>query len=207
MEEPGEARSPLPSHPGNTEFFPCGCGWGFWGCAGLQQAQADVGSEACGLVVSIPQERAGWAGREKPHPAALEAQCRLQVSVPTEGSAQGEMERKQGRPAAQTPPRTHPGAQAQAATGLSTPGSDPQPRGPLPLRQQEDLEPSAVEHRGPPAPGTDVPPPQPERPPPPPPAPAPARALEGEPDSGHELPPLQGEPALAPSQDPDARDD
>nr|XP_020767052.1 uncharacterized protein LOC110149055 [Odocoileus virginianus texanus] len=143
MEEPGEARSPLPSHPGNPEFFPCGCGWGFWGCAGLQQAQADVGSEACGLVVSIPQERAGWS---EPHPAAREAQCRLQVSVPTEGSAQGEMERKQGRPAAQTPPRTHPGAQSRAATGLSTPGSDPEPRGPNPLRQHEDLEPSAAEH-------------------------------------------------------------
>ena len=31
---------------------------------------------------------------------------------------------------------------------LSTPGSDPEPREPLPLRQQEDLEPSIAEHRG-----------------------------------------------------------
>ena len=63
---PGRAWPPLPSHPGNPEFFPCGCGRGFWGCAGLQQAQADVGSEACGLVVSIPQERAGWVEGESP---------------------------------------------------------------------------------------------------------------------------------------------
>ena len=31
---------------------------------------------------------------------------------------------------------------------LSTPSSDPEPREPLPLRQQEDLEPSTAEHRG-----------------------------------------------------------
>ena len=31
---------------------------------------------------------------------------------------------------------------------LSTPGSDPEPQEPLPLRQQEDLEPSTAEHRG-----------------------------------------------------------
>ena len=50
--------------------------------------------------------------------------------------------------AAQTPPRTHPRDQSQAATGLGTPSSDPEPREPLPLRQQEDLEPSTAEHRG-----------------------------------------------------------
>ncbi|XDC63661.1 hypothetical protein R6Z07M_014843 [Ovis aries] len=44
--------------------------------------------------------------------------------------------------------RTHPGAQSQAAMELSTPGSDPEPRETLPLRQQEDLEPSMAEHRG-----------------------------------------------------------
>ena len=60
-----------------------------------------------------------------------------------EGSAQLGMKRKQGRPAAQT----HPRAQSQAATELSTPGSDPEPREPLPLRQQEDLGPSTAEHR------------------------------------------------------------
>ena len=31
---------------------------------------------------------------------------------------------------------------------LSTAGSDPEPRETLPLRQQEDLEPSTAEHRG-----------------------------------------------------------
>ena len=58
---------------------------------------------------------------------------------------------------------------------------------------------------GPPAPDTDVPPPQREHPPPP--APAPARALAGEPESGDESPPLQGESALAPAQDPHSQDD
>ena len=70
------------------------------------------------------------------------------MSVPTEESAQLGMKRKQARPAAQTPPRTHPRDQSQAATGLGTPSSDPEPREPLPLRQQEDLEPSTAEHRG-----------------------------------------------------------
>ncbi|XP_043746149.1 uncharacterized protein LOC122685434 isoform X1 [Cervus elaphus] len=81
------------------------------------------------------------------HPPAQEAQCRVQESVPTEGSAQLGMKRKPGRPAAQTAPRTHPRAQSQPAMGLSTPGSDPEPREPLPLRQQEDLEHSTAEHR------------------------------------------------------------
>ena len=87
-------------------------------------------------------------GSDHHHPPAREAQCRLQVSVPMEGSAQVGMERKRGRPAPQKPARTHGGAQSQAATELSTPGSDPEPREPLPLRQQEDLEPSTAEHRG-----------------------------------------------------------
>ena len=82
------------------------------------------------------------------HPTALEAQCRLQVSMPMEGSAQLGMKGKQGRPAPHTSPRTHPGAQSQAAMELSTPGSDPEPRETLPVRQQEDLEPSTAEHRG-----------------------------------------------------------
>ena len=58
---------------------------------------------------------------------------------------------------------------------------------------------------GPPAPDTDVPPPQREHPPPS--APVPARDLAGEPESGDESPPLQGEPALAPAQDPHSQDD
>ncbi|XP_043745750.1 uncharacterized protein LOC122685227 [Cervus elaphus] len=82
----------------------------------------------------------------EPHPPACEAQCRVQVSVPMEGSAQGAVKSKRGRPP-QKPPRTHRGAQSQAASRLSTPGSDPEPRAPLPLRQHEDLEPSAAEHR------------------------------------------------------------
>ena len=82
------------------------------------------------------------------HPPAREAQCRLQVSVPMGGSAQLAMKRKWGRPTPHTPPRTHPRAQSQAAMELSTPGSDPEPQEHLPLRQQEDLEPSTAEHRG-----------------------------------------------------------
>ncbi|XP_043294996.1 uncharacterized protein LOC122422607 isoform X2 [Cervus canadensis] len=51
----------------------------------------------------------------EPHPPAREAQCRVQVSVPMEGSAQGGVKSKRGRPP-QKPPRTHPGAQSRAAT-------------------------------------------------------------------------------------------
>ncbi|CAN0155229.1 unnamed protein product [Rangifer tarandus platyrhynchus] len=83
--------------------------------------------------------------RAEPHPPAREAQCRVQVSVPMEGSAQGGVKSKRGTPP-QKPPRKHPGAQSRAATGFSTPGSDPEPRGPIPLRQHEDLAPSAAEH-------------------------------------------------------------
>ena len=82
------------------------------------------------------------------HPPAHEAQCRLQVSVPMGGSAQLAMKRKWGRPAPQISPGTHPGAYSQAAMDLSIPGSDPKPQEPLPLRQQDDLEPSTAEHRG-----------------------------------------------------------
>ena len=57
-------------------------------------------------------------------------------------------EEEAGKAVAQTPPRTHPGAQSQAPTKLSTSDSNPEPREPLPLRQQEDLEPSTAEHRG-----------------------------------------------------------
>ena len=82
------------------------------------------------------------------HPTAREAQCRLHMSMPMEGSAQLGMKRKKGRPAPHTPPRTHPRAQSQAAMELSTPSSDPEPRETLPLRQQKDLGPSMAEHRG-----------------------------------------------------------
>ncbi|XDA79301.1 hypothetical protein R6Z07M_009290 [Ovis aries] len=104
-----------------------------------QSFPLDVADEGDTLSTS-PRE-----GSDQPTPA-LEAQCRVQVSMPTEGSAQLGMKRRQGRPAPQTPPRTQPGAQSQAAKGLSTPGSNPEPREPLPLRQQEDLEPSMAEH-------------------------------------------------------------
>ncbi|KAG5204619.1 hypothetical protein JEQ12_019064 [Ovis aries] len=178
------------------------------------------------------------------------------------------MKRKQARPAAQRAPRTHTRDQSEAATGLGTPGFNPEPREPLPLRQQEDLEPSTAEHtalalasnfnqtpltspvftavvtsgavlRDPlrgdrnlrlplpkirassvlastlgisdlcacrtPSPSTDVPPSQRKHPPPP--APIPAQALAGEPESGDESPPLQGEAPMAPVQDPDAHTD
>ena len=58
------------------------------------------------------------------------------------------MKRKQARPTAKIPSRTHSSDKSEAATGLSTPGSDPEPREPLPLRQEEDLEHSTAEHRG-----------------------------------------------------------
>ena len=58
------------------------------------------------------------------------------------------MKRKQARPTAKIPSRTHSSDKSEAATGLSTPGSDPEPREPLPLRQEEDLEPSTAEHPG-----------------------------------------------------------
>ncbi len=58
------------------------------------------------------------------------------------------MKRKQARPAAQIPPRTHHGDQSESATRLGTPGSDPEAREPLLLRWEEDLEPSMAEHRG-----------------------------------------------------------
>ena len=61
------------------------------------------------------------------HPRALETQCRLQVSIPMEGSAQLGMKRKHGKPAAQTPTKTHPRAQSQAAMELSTISSDLEP--------------------------------------------------------------------------------
>ena len=102
----------------------------------------DVADEG-GTPFTSPRE-----GSDHHHPPAREAQCRLQVSVPMEGSAQLGMKRKQGRPFPHTPPRTHQGAQSQAAMELSTPGSDPEPRETLPVRQQEDLEPSTAEHRG-----------------------------------------------------------
>ena len=61
------------------------------------------------------------------HPTAREAQSRLQVSMPMEGSAQVGMKRKKGKPAPHTPPRTRPKAQSQAAMELSTLSSDPEP--------------------------------------------------------------------------------
>ena len=102
----------------------------------------DVADEG-GTPFTSPRE-----GSDHHHPPAREAQCRLQVSVPMEGSAQVGMERKRGRPAPQKPARTHGGAQSQAAMELSTPSSDPEPRETLPLRQQKDLGPSMAEHRG-----------------------------------------------------------
>ena len=70
------------------------------------------------------------------------------MSLPIEGSDQLGMKKKGASSALHTPPRTHPRAQSQAAMELSIPGSDPKPQEPLPLRQQDDLEPSTAEHRG-----------------------------------------------------------
>ena len=58
------------------------------------------------------------------------------------------MKRKRERPAPHTAPRTHPRVQSQAAMELSILGSDPEPLEPLPLGQQEYLEPRTAEHRG-----------------------------------------------------------
>ena len=59
---PGQARSPLPSHPGNPESFPCVRGWGFLGLCLPQASPGGCGSEACGPVVATPWGRAGWVG-------------------------------------------------------------------------------------------------------------------------------------------------
>ena len=57
-----QARSPLPSHPGNPESFPCVCGCGFPGVSLPQASPCGCGSEVCGLGVSTPQGRAGCVG-------------------------------------------------------------------------------------------------------------------------------------------------
>ena len=59
---PGRTGSPLPSHLGNPESFPCECGWGFLLVWRPQASPGGCGSEACGPVVSTPQGRAGWVG-------------------------------------------------------------------------------------------------------------------------------------------------
>ena len=65
MGAPGQARSPLPSHPGNPESFPCECEWGFLRLCQPQGSPGGCGSEACGPVVSTPQGRVGWVGWEE----------------------------------------------------------------------------------------------------------------------------------------------
>ena len=107
----------------------------------FQSFPLDVADEG-GTQFTSPREESDH------HTPTHEAQCRLQVSMPMEGLAQLGKKRMQGRPAPQTPCRTQPGSQSQAATKLSTPSSDPEPQEHLPLRQQEDLEPSMAEHRG-----------------------------------------------------------
>ena len=57
-----QARPPLPSHPGNPESFPFVCAWGFPGLSLPQASPCGCGSQVCGLGVSTPQGRAGWAG-------------------------------------------------------------------------------------------------------------------------------------------------
>ena len=63
---PSRARSPLPSHPGNPESFPCVCEWGFPGVSLPQASPCRFGSEVCGWVCPHPRaEQAGW-DRESP---------------------------------------------------------------------------------------------------------------------------------------------
>ena len=59
---PGQATSPLPSHPGKPESFPYVCGWGFLRVCLPQPSPGRCGSKVCGSGVSPPQGRAGWAG-------------------------------------------------------------------------------------------------------------------------------------------------
>ena len=59
---PGQATSPLPSHPGKPESFPYVCGWGFLRVCLPQASPGRCGSKVCGSGVSPPQGRAGWAG-------------------------------------------------------------------------------------------------------------------------------------------------
>ena len=63
---PGWARPPLPSHPGNTESFPCESGEGFLGVCLPQASPGRCGSQACGPGVSTPQGRVGMAGWGSP---------------------------------------------------------------------------------------------------------------------------------------------
>ncbi|CAN0156069.1 unnamed protein product [Rangifer tarandus platyrhynchus] len=120
----GSSRS-LPqdsAHPAPTQS-PENCCLG----PGAQHGRAQRASHKIWLMRGDTPSTLPWEESEH-HPPAREAQCRLQESVPTEGSAQPGMKRKQGRPAAQTPPGTHLGVQSQPAMGLSTPGSDPEPQ-------------------------------------------------------------------------------
>ena len=86
-----------------------------------------------------------------------------------------------------------------------SPRKDTGPAGYWPAPREDQISVPA----GHPAPGTNAPIPQQEPPCPPTCAvtPAPARALAGETESGNKLPPLKGQPALAPAQDSHAHDD
>ena len=59
---PSWARSLLRSHLGNPESFPSVCAWGFPGLSLPQASPCGCGSQVCGLGVSTPQGRQGWAG-------------------------------------------------------------------------------------------------------------------------------------------------
>ena len=59
---PAQARSPLPSHLGNPESFPCVCSWGFPGVSLPHASPCGCGSQVCGLGVSTLQGRPGWVG-------------------------------------------------------------------------------------------------------------------------------------------------
>ena len=61
-----QAGPPLPSHPGNTESFPCESGWVFSGYVCLKQAQADVGPKPVGrMTPHLRGEQAGPDGESR----------------------------------------------------------------------------------------------------------------------------------------------
>ena len=59
---PGRARSPLPSHLGHPESFPCECRRGFLGVCQLPASPGGCGVRSLWAGVSVPQGRAGWVG-------------------------------------------------------------------------------------------------------------------------------------------------
>ena len=88
MGAPGRAQSPLPSHPGNPESFPCERGWGGLRVC-LPEASPDgraVRSLWTGGVPTPGESRLGGMGRVQ---AALAAQVDLTSSEVSPSSRVG----------------------------------------------------------------------------------------------------------------------